>query len=1141
MIPLSLLILIGDLLGGKTSIPVMSIAGINILECTAVWLVMRTGRISLASLFGISIGIVMITIAIAGLGTIRTPTTAIYILMITAAGLLFDLPGLLGAATLSSLLVLGLINAENMGWLPLADYSVSITQWVTYTTIFILVGLLSFLGQRATHQAFKRVDFELTERKQAEEKKLIADVWARTISMAISQSPAITIITNPAGIIVYVNPKFTETTGYTAEEVIGKNPRILKSEFTSSSGYKELWQTILSGKHWKGVFHNKKKNGELYWESATISSVVDEQGVITHFLAIKEDITEQKLAADNLLENERRYRDLFEAADRQAQELKLLSEVRTLLSREPNPHLIFQVTVIAIAKILKYNMVSLYLVKGDVLELQYLIGDTEELGDTEEIKIISIEKGVVGRTARTGMPVLVQNVAEDPDHIKFWPGATSEIAVPLFDQDLVTGVLNVESDLEKGLNQADLRILIVISQYVSKAIERTRLLAEARYNEVKFRKVIENSGDGIVLANEFGEIIEWNRVQERITGIARSEILGQKIWEVEFRHLKSETQTPEIYQAKVDLILKVLESEGSHLGDDVIEFPIIRPDGVLRHLQVVFSLVKTEKGNLLCSITRDITDNKLAREVLLRRDSILNARAFTAAQFLKFSRWEDGIQSVLEMFSQGIQAEQTLVYQNRVEENPGLSAVRQFSWEKHPLTAAQADLFNLEINIPRHWADQMAAGQTIFGPMSSSIGDSDPISERYPGSIALVPIFVGLKWWGFFVCLDSGENRSWTLDEIESIRSISNILGTAIQRSDVEKALRLSEAHYRAMLSAIPDSIYRYTRDGTITAINNRNTADSLIGMNIRQAFPPEIADRLIEQIQLVLETNTAQILEFDIPEPEGAKAFEARLVASGDQEVLAIIRNVSERARLEQMKSDFINRAAHDLRTPLTTATIMADLIYEGGSDAELTRYWQIFRAELKRETNLIEKLLTVGQLESNKYQIKKQSIHIKAILLDALEGIRSIAASRSILLSENIPDDLPVIMADSIALQQVFMNLLSNAVKFTPLEARIDLDVREINVGVEVCIHDTGIGIPVEDLPNLFQRFFRANNAIAREIPGTGVGLFIVKSIIDQHHGHIYIDSRLGEGTLITVWLPVAGEDLNSLDLSPVIQSGP
>ena len=120
-------------------------------------------------------------------------------------------------------------------------------------------------------------------------------------------------------------------------------------------------------------------------------------------------------------------------------------------------------------------------------------------------------------------------------------------------------------------------------------------------------------------------------------------------------------------------------------------------------------------------------------------------------------------------------------------------------------------------------------------------------------------------------------------------------------------------------------------------------------------------------------------------------------------------------------------------------------------------------------------------------------------------------------------------------------FMNLLSNAVKFTPVEARIDLDVRELNVGVEVCIHDTGIGIPAEDLPNLFQRFFRANNAIAQEIPGTGVGLFIVKSIIEQHHGHIHIDSRLGEGTLITVWLPAAGEDLNSLDLSPVIQSGP
>jgi diguanylate cyclase (GGDEF)-like protein/PAS domain S-box-containing protein len=113
-----------------------------------------------------------------------------------------------------------------------------------------------------------------------------------------------------------VNPRFTETTGYTAEEAIGSNPRILKTEFKPSSEYKELWDTILSGQSWHGLFQNKKKNGELYWESATISPVKDEKGSVTHFLAVKEDITERKIADAEL----RRAQDALEAAHRELQQ-----------------------------------------------------------------------------------------------------------------------------------------------------------------------------------------------------------------------------------------------------------------------------------------------------------------------------------------------------------------------------------------------------------------------------------------------------------------------------------------------------------------------------------------------------------------------------------------------------------------------------------------------------------------------------------------------------------------------------------------------------------------------------------------------------------------------------------------------------
>jgi two-component system, sensor histidine kinase and response regulator len=118
----------------------------------------------------------------------------------------------------------------------------------------------------------------------------------RVLSMAVDQNPATIIITDTDGAIEYVNPKFTWITGYQSHEVIGRNPRILKSGYTATADYARLWETIKSGHVWSGEFENKKKNGETYFESALISPILDEKGVIMHFLAVKEDITQRKIA-----------------------------------------------------------------------------------------------------------------------------------------------------------------------------------------------------------------------------------------------------------------------------------------------------------------------------------------------------------------------------------------------------------------------------------------------------------------------------------------------------------------------------------------------------------------------------------------------------------------------------------------------------------------------------------------------------------------------------------------------------------------------------------------------------------------------------------------------------------------------------
>ncbi|KPK87346.1 MAG: hypothetical protein AMS27_02595 [Bacteroides sp. SM23_62_1] len=145
---------------------------------------------------------------------------------------------------------------------------------------------------------------DITERKENRDKIL-------KLSRAVEQSPVSVVITDTQGTIEYVNPKFTQITGYSFDEAIGQNPRILKTGYSPASFYKELWDTIIQGKEWKGEFHNKRKDGTTFWESASISPIRNSHGEITHYLGIKEDISELKKIQQTLEESELHYRNLY--------------------------------------------------------------------------------------------------------------------------------------------------------------------------------------------------------------------------------------------------------------------------------------------------------------------------------------------------------------------------------------------------------------------------------------------------------------------------------------------------------------------------------------------------------------------------------------------------------------------------------------------------------------------------------------------------------------------------------------------------------------------------------------------------------------------------------------------------------------
>ncbi len=166
-----------------------------------------------------------------------------------------------------------------------------LAQELGVSTNTLRAWLRNAAAKAKAHVTARRVAATLSREKRPESSQRM-----RLLIHALEQSPATIIISDAEGRIVYANPKFTETTGYAVDEVLGKNPRFLRSGHTPPAEYRQLWKTILAGKEWRGEFHNRRKDGSLYWERASISPVFDAEGRIANFMAVKENITEFKKA-----------------------------------------------------------------------------------------------------------------------------------------------------------------------------------------------------------------------------------------------------------------------------------------------------------------------------------------------------------------------------------------------------------------------------------------------------------------------------------------------------------------------------------------------------------------------------------------------------------------------------------------------------------------------------------------------------------------------------------------------------------------------------------------------------------------------------------------------------------------------------
>jgi two-component system phosphate regulon sensor histidine kinase PhoR len=347
------------------------------------------------------------------------------------------------------------------------------------------------------------------------------------------------------------------------------------------------------------------------------------------------------------------------------------------------------------------------------------------------------------------------------------------------------------------------------------------------------------------------------------------------------------------------------------------------------------------------------------------------------------------------------------------------------------------------------------------------------------------------------------------------------------------KGMQAESDKVRGILGAMIEGVVVISATGDVILMNRRAEAIFALAPDtdyhgrplIETCRDPELQELLRETV-----TTGVQVSLREITLAGEAKRNLAVSVAplADDIGFVLVFHDITAIKRLETMRRDFVANVSHELRTPLTAIRGYAETLLSGALDdpVRARNFLGVIDRHSERLSRLIDDLLTLSDLELGKSQLKKEAVLLESLVDEVLEVLGEKAERSNVALVKELPPGLPLLLGDGDRLQQVLINLADNAVKYTPAGGTVTISAHVLPNGdapsVEVCVTDTGGGIPTEELPRLTERFYRVDKARSRELGGTGLGLAIVKHIVQAHGGKLSIASTVNVGTSVRFSVP-------------------
>ncbi len=619
-----------------------------------------------------------------------------------------------------------------------------------------------------------------------------------------------------------------------------------------------------------------------------------------------------------------------------------------------------------------------------------------------------------------------------------------------------------------------------------RSLERPNTLAELRRRDFT-RLVLEDAPIAIgVMEGPDHRFVLVNRQTSEITGLSEEQFLGRTHAEV----------VPEADKVVGPILDRVYSTGLSETQEIDVDLPSGR-----RQLLVTWTALPGGDGrpSSLLYLSLDITDRKRAEEALRANEEQFRAVAETAP---------DAIITIDE--------ESTLLFTNQ-------STQKIFGYTLEELRGQQ-----LTMLMPEYLRHLHQAGVKRYVETGQRHINWDAVE---------VP---GLHKDGHEVPLEISFSEFVTKGE----RRFTGIIRDITDRKRAQEALKESERQLRILADAVPQLVWMAEPDGHIFWYNQRwydytgTTPEQMEGWGWQSVHDPEILPRVVERWKTTLDTGEPFEMEFPLKGTDGVfRWFLTRVNPLHDSQG-RIVRwfgtntDVDEQRRAAEelreanrLKDEFLATVSHELRTPLTAILGWAHLLRLGQlGERSATDALETIERNARAQSQLIDDLLDVSRIIAGKLRLDVSTVELAQVIEAAVGAVRPAAEAKNMRLQVLLDPQVGPISGDADRLQQVVWNLLTNAVKFTPKGGRVQVRLERINSHVEIAVSDTGKGIDSEFLPHVFDRFRQADQKSTRAHGGLGLGLSIVRQLVELHGGSVHAESEgEGQGATFVVQLPL------------------